>query len=245
MGDTKIGWTDKVLAECSMFEEAQKLAFVNGQGCEPPCCFEPFPQLPRTLRAVARTAGGNDIARLRDAAPANRVNVIPCRRWARAISAFAVKFFEPAFFADHRHGLYAAFACRGSAASMGAERRACSIALALRRTPVCATKSLPRDQSGRKPHAAIPAPCEAEHALIAPFYFCGRAVNARRSAARARRGETIPSAAVAAKQAFRMPVLASNAAFQSGIDACDVLFQCQTGAPSSEPHRSNTSLCHG
>lgn len=137
--------------------------------------FQPIPDVPRSLRAVADHAGRNDVIWFGETALCYWNDVIPAVRGRRAICTSALKFFKYSLAGHRRNRFHAATASRGPVLSSISEPLIPGVKIAGR--GIGASSALPGMNVG-EPRGASGAPFQSQERLGAPFSYVWPRCNA-------------------------------------------------------------------
>ena len=196
------------------------------------------------LRAVARTAGGHDVAWSGLASLANGFDVIPSARRGVAVGAHSTKILKQNLLGFRRNRGDATLACVRVLSTFRAISLVRSVALASLFVGVSATQSLARFAQ-RSPVATAPAPRKANRFLKSPLACAWPRLRLSNVAAPPALGsKTIAASPICAEFANRTPVPATSAPFQALRQAIRVFLERETKL-SGRNYSASSPASHG
>lgn len=201
---------------------------------------EPFPDVSVALRAVAREAGTDDVARLAEASSHERHHVVDRGGRRRTVGAWPVKQLG---IDELRNRLEAPLPCLHDGTHAKAEVRVPRVELSALLVDVLPAQAAV-DGFGRMPRRAFTAPVEASCALLGALALRWALPRPFAPARTASRCQPIVPRPVGAEVRSRLPRPASPAPFLPGLDAGLISRRRQTRLRRRDLQCARSRLCH-
>lgn len=227
--NSSIEWTDAPLKVVALRfpQEVQKFNHICFWAASR--CIKPFPHVPIAFRAVASDTGRNDVVRLRRAAFADRVEVVPCCCWRAAVNTAAIRRIKTVFLSKHRDRINTALPAMGMLPSFGTIERVVCVACSLIGCMVCSAHSC-LNLVNWNPCRTSTTPRHTFSSLLAPFGFRRPTLLTNIAPCGADTRQPIAARVVNTKRRNRVPVFACRTPLQSSGNARGVLLNGQPNA---------------